>query len=71
MKIKNLSTMIAVVLIATLGGCGINGDNRKIDRPYNYRIVEIDSCEYIIFWDNYPNMGVTHKANCKNVIHKH
>lgn len=73
---KNLkSKIILIILAASLigllgGGCGINGD-KKTDRHFKYRIIEVDSCEYIIFWDNIPNMAVTHKADCKNVIHKH
>lgn len=66
----NKALILAVGLIGLLGGCGINGDNKETNRAYNYRIVEIDSCEYIIFWDNKPNMAVVHKGNCKNPIHK-
>lgn len=71
MKTKILIPLLAILLIGLLDGCGINGDNRKTDRAYKYRIVEIDGCEYIIFWDNRPNMAVIHKADCKNVMHKH
>lgn len=69
LKIKLSALIIIVVLIATLGGCGVS-DGREADRVYGYRVIENDGCEYIIFWDNKPNMAVVHKGNCKNPIHK-
>ena len=68
LKSKIIAIILAVSLIGWLGGCKSFSDS-KTDRIYHYRIVEIDGCEYILFWDGIPNMAVTHKGNCKN--HKH
>jgi hypothetical protein len=41
--------------------------------PITYKIIIIDSCEYIIGSDNGGYNGgffLTHKGNCKNPIHK-
>jgi len=53
-----------------IGYYAINSHNDyKAEREYKYRIIGVDSCEYIIFWDDKPNMAVVHKENCKNKIH--
>ena len=59
--------IIVVSILLFLIGCSIKDkrNNTNTDRSYKYRIVVIDSCEYIIFWDEKPNMAVVHKANCK------
>jgi hypothetical protein len=70
MKIKNLSTMIAVVLIATLAGfagCAFDGSGNDLHPEKTYKTIEIDSCEYI-FISRRPfasDMALTHKGNCK------
>ena len=42
------------------------------DKGENYRIVEIDKCQYIIFYGFYSNINtvIIHKANCNNPIHE-
>ena len=36
---------------------------------YNIKVVTIDSCEYL--WvPKYKGVGLTHKGNCNNQIHK-
>lgn len=36
---------------------------------WEYAVVEIDNCEYIILYGDQKG-SIIHKANCKNLIHK-
>ena len=61
---------ICIVLALVLcGGCGNSTEGSGNDKnpEKTYRIVEIDSCEYI-YISRRPfggNMAITHKGNCK------
>lgn len=56
-KIKLLSILF---LLASCAG----DDQLSIDRERGYKIVKIDSCQYIMGTSGYPYM--IHKANCPN-----
>jgi hypothetical protein len=36
----------------------------------NYKVITIDSCEYIMYATHNSYLNITHKGNCKNSIHK-
>lgn len=66
------------IFVLLLVGCVQNNDPTINRVPYGdsgsnivYRIVVIDSCEYIWGWDGggYGGPFLTHKGNCKNPIH--
>lgn len=39
---------------------------------YNeFRIIEIEGCEYILLAERTNSQSLTHKGNCKNPIHKY
>jgi hypothetical protein len=37
---------------------------------FEYTIIEIDNCEYLAWRSAYGYISVTHKGDCKNIIHK-
>ena len=75
-----MKKLMILVLIASLLGCKDESDghvylNSKdqgkqlggINSPLNYKIIIIDSCEYISSLSPYSDHAVlTHKGNCKN-----
>jgi hypothetical protein len=73
---KNLKTKLSytlcILLVAFLMvGCSDN-NKRQYYEPEamsEYKIVEVEGCEYILFYGNDDELrydGVTHKGNCKN-----
>lgn len=73
-KIINRYCSIFIILIIILGSCGQSAEERAkngtIGQPhalgsngYNYDIITIDSCEYIM-----TTSELIHKGNCKLCI---
>lgn len=59
--------LIYVLLLLFLFGCvpkSEYGETRRVD---GYRIVEVDSCEYIAT-SVYSGEVLTHKGNCKHCL---
>lgn len=81
-------TMVGLVIalfIFAMTSCGSVGDGHDDflesyhsvlyqDLVDNYKVVEIEGCEYIVYSyaRGYGGYGLmTHKGNCKNPIHEH
>ena len=77
LKSKIILIILAVSLIGGLAGFAGCGDQGSLSTEHstdyeilkkNYKIIEIDSCEYIIYSyaKGYAGYGfMTHKGNCK------
>lgn len=78
MKRKTLIVLLILILIYILFGCGNDSSKPPTQTitygtdNIEYRVVTIDSCEYIFGWrgGGYGGPFLTHKGNCKNPIHK-
>lgn len=82
-----MKKILLAVIVITLISCGepeLNkGENSLVNTSNavniknivnNHDIVDIDGCEYIIYAEEqgYSGFGfMTHKGNCKNIIHNH
>jgi len=70
LKLKIVLVLLAVGLIGLLAGFAsrnLAGSENDIRPEKTYKIIEIDSCEYI-FISRRPfagDMALTHKGNCK------
>ena len=68
-----MKTMLLIGIVLMLTSCGktyTEDYSNKLET--DYRVVVIDSCEYIIMvkYAGYSNdVFFTHKGNCKNPIH--
>lgn len=72
MKCRNLISRTAICLYLVLalvfaGGCSPAGSENDVNPEETYKIIVIDSCEYIYLtrrpWGG--EMALTHKGNCK------
>jgi hypothetical protein len=43
--------------------------NSNIEREFEYTVIIIDSCEYLMWRTANGYLQITHKGNCKNSIH--
>ena len=58
------------LLVAGIFTSCTRGDELKnVNKFERYEVIEIDGCEYIQYGSAYGMLHVTHKGNCKNVIH--
>lgn len=68
-----MKTIITILLFSlTLLACSDEAliKNETADKKLpTYTIVEIEGCEYFSFYSTHDYMHITHKGNCKNVIH--
>lgn len=67
---KGVLSGVALFLFCS---CQPIGDGAKPSRS-EYKIIEIEGCEYIVFETSVPlannySFAITHKGNCKNPIH--
>lgn len=65
--IKTMQLFFAITIFPMLYSCNMNSDIAHSTKQYNYgqiEIIEVDSCEYILFRDAYKG-GICHKENCK------
>lgn len=68
-KLSFWLTIIVVCAIAILAASCTNESNQILNnldqnKTFNYKVVVIDSCEYIMY-RSYGYLEVTHKGNCK------
>ena len=67
LKITMRNTLYLVLALVLCVGCNPAGSENDKNPEESYRIVEIDSCEYIYInrrpWEG--DMAITHKGNCK------
>jgi hypothetical protein len=65
---KPILICIAVALAVTsFTGCtGCSAAGGLVD----VATIEVDGCEYVYFSTSTGSGGITHKANCKNIIHR-
>ena len=64
---KIIPTIIPIIMLLLIG-CQTKEQKITVLKSFdntNYKIIEIDSCEYIPFRTNLYNQTNTHKGNCK------
>ena len=74
-----MKKIIALIILCSLIGCNDIPNGKQINHPsnsnkplHNFRLVDIDGCEYIEVDAGIAESAVyslTHKGNCKNPIH--
>lgn len=73
MKKFNLKNSVAIVVYAMLvvgvSSCSRCDKLKNVNEFERYEVIEIDGCEYIQYCSAYGTLHVTHKGNCKNIIH--
>ena len=73
MKKFKISTVAAIavyaMLVAGVSSCTRGDELKNVNKFERYEVIEIDGCEYIQYGSAYGMLHVTHKGNCKNVIH--
>lgn len=71
--------MYKLLFLLLLVGCSNNEQNppevKTTAKFYEYELIIIDSCEYLVFGRNSEHYHVsthtiTHKGNCKNPSHR-
>lgn len=59
--------LLFFIFIFVLSSCS-SDDSTKIESGVSYKIIVIDSCQYINWTAPYSN-SIVHKGNCNNPIH--
>ncbi|AGH56736.1 hypothetical protein Phi19:2_gp072 [Cellulophaga phage phi19:2] len=67
-KLKNKLSNAFYILIVAVSLFSCEGGETKTETTETYVTVIVEDCEYI-FKDGTGYKGMTHKGNCKNVIH--
>ena len=63
-----IKKLLALVAVGMMAGCVETNIKRVIsDDGAEFKIYEIDSCEYVC---HIAGGSIAHKGNCKNLIHK-
>ena len=68
------SYLLLILVMMFLVGCDDSKNVQKkplfsFESSFRHKIVEIDNCEYIAYQSTHCFWEITHKGNCKNIIH--
>ena len=63
-NIFKLLVATSFLLIGCIDNKEISSERINIDATNKIKIIEIDSCEYLLF-EGFKKGGITHKQNCK------
>jgi len=69
--IKTLThyALYTLLVAGVLTSCTRGDQLRNYNKFVDYDVIEIDGCEYIQYGVSYGFLEITHKGDCKNVIH--
>lgn len=62
--------LFALALVLVLLGCGPVPERLHATNGMVYEVTEVEGCEYLVVFGNRERL-ITHKGNCKNLIHSH
>jgi hypothetical protein len=63
---KIVKTFIVLLIMSFTFSVSSCSNDRIVKNDANYKVVIVDSCEYIIYYSyNYGIFGIAHKGNCK------
>lgn len=67
--------LLALVLCGSCEESPASRDKREAEErrqvPPDYRVVMVDGCEYLRFEVTHGYATLTHKGNCRNLIHSY
>lgn len=60
-----MKNLLVVIFSLVLLSCGDTKENKSRDTDCNYKVIEVDSCEYLIYKEGSNSGWGVHKGNCK------